>query len=182
MAQAFDDRPMAENGLMQRRQQVTCSECGRSHPEGDTRVIDEAPVCTDCLYGKTQPVQIYPIGFVANSQERDGSEFCLRGRAETSRVQLLPSQRRFMYKLEEEDRLTIVYHLHQARAVRSRFERGLDGKEVGVFASRTPDRLSRIGISEVRLVAVDGTTLVVEGLDAVDGTPVLDVKVSQPPE
>jgi tRNA (Thr-GGU) A37 N-methylase len=34
----------------------------------------------------------------------------------------------------------------------------------------------------VRLVAVDGTTLVVEGLDAVDGTPVLDVKVSQPPE
>ncbi len=173
---------MAENGRMQRVKQVTCSECGQRRPQDDTRVIDDAPVCTGCLYGETRPVQIYPIGFVVNDQQRDDSAFGLRARAETSRVQLLPSQRRFMYRLEEEDRLTIVYYLHQARAIRSRFERGLDGKEVGVFASRTPDRLSRIGISEVRLVAVDGTSLVVEGLDAVNGTPVLDVKMSQRPE
>ena len=37
-------------------------------------------------------------------------------------------QKRFMYKLEEEERLTIVYYLHKARPVRSRFKRGLDGK------------------------------------------------------
>jgi tRNA (Thr-GGU) A37 N-methylase len=70
-----------------------------------------------------------------------------------------------------------VRYLHEARAVRSRFRRGLDGKEVGVFASRTPDRPSRIGIQDVGLVAVEGTTLLVEGLDAVNGTPVLDIKM-----
>ena len=129
-----------------------------------------------------RPVRIYPIGFVVNGQERDDSDFGLRSQAETSRVELLPSQRRFMYKLEEEDRLTIVYYLHQARAIRSRFDRGLDGKQVGVFASRTPDRLSRIGIQDVRLLRVDGTTLVVEGLDAVDGTPVLDIKMCRRPD
>jgi len=63
-------------------------------------------------------------------------------------------------KLEDERNLTIVYYLHKSRSVKARFKRGLDGKEVGVFASRTPDRLSRIGIQDVRLVKVEGTTLV----------------------
>jgi tRNA (Thr-GGU) A37 N-methylase len=61
--------------------------------------------------------------------------------------------------------------------VKSTFKRGLDGKEVGVFASRTPYRLSRIGIQDVKLVKVEGTTLYVEGLDAINGSPVLDIKL-----
>jgi len=84
-----------------------------------------------------------------------------------------------MYKLEDERNLTIVYYLHKSRTVKARFKRGLDGKEVGVFASRTPDRLSRIGIQDVRLVKVEGTTLVVKGLDAINGTPVLDIKLKR---
>jgi len=95
----------------------------------------------------------------------------------TSRIELLPSQERFLYKLDEEKHLTVVYYLHKARPVRSRFKRGLDGKEVGVFASRTPDRLTPIGIQDVRLVGIRGTVLIVEGLDAIDGTPVLDLKM-----
>jgi tRNA (Thr-GGU) A37 N-methylase len=82
-----------------------------------------------------------------------------------------------MFKLEEEEHLTVVYYLHKARAARTRFNRGVDGKEVGIFASRTPDRPSRIGIQDVRLVRLDGTALTVEGLDAIDGTPVLDIKM-----
>jgi tRNA (Thr-GGU) A37 N-methylase len=56
----------------------------------------------------------------------------------------------------------------------------MDGKKVGVFASRSPDRLSRIGIQDVRLVRIEGTTLVVEGMDAINGTPVLDIKLRWP--
>ena len=162
---------------MRRTKRVRCSECDLHCAEEDAFVIDDAVVCRHCLYGEIQPILIYPIGFVSNSQERDDSEFGLQAHADTSRIELLPSQRRFMYKLEEEERLTIVYCLHKARAVRSRFRRGLDGKEVGVFASRTPDRLSRIGIQDVRLIGVEDTALVVEGLDAINGTPVLDVKL-----
>ena len=156
---------------------IQCSECGASRSEQDVFVIDGTPVCCSCLFGELSAVRIYPIGFVANTQARDRSDFGLRGRSSTSRIELLPSQKRFMYRLEEERYLTIVYHLHESRPVRSRFRRGLDGKEVGVFASRTPDRLSPIGIQDVRLVQVQGTTLVVEGLDTIDGTPVLDIKM-----
>jgi tRNA (adenine37-N6)-methyltransferase len=51
-----------------------------------------------------------------------------------------------------------------------------DWPEVGIFAQRAKDRPNRLGLCTCELVAVDGTTLVVRGLDAIDGTPVLDVK------
>jgi tRNA-Thr(GGU) m(6)t(6)A37 methyltransferase TsaA len=47
---------------------------------------------------------------------------------------------------------------------------------VGIFAQRAKDRPNRIGSTVCELVAVDGAAIEVRGLDAVDGTPVLDVK------
>ena len=47
---------------------------------------------------------------------------------------------------------------------------------VGILAQRAKDRPNRIGVSRCELAGVDGTDLLVRGLDAVDGTPVLDVK------
>ena len=47
---------------------------------------------------------------------------------------------------------------------------------VGIFAQRAKDRPNRLGVSRCALLGVDGLDLHVAGLDAVDGTPVLDVK------
>ena len=46
----------------------------------------------------------------------------------------------------------------------------------GVFSTRSPDRPNPIGLHRVRILAVDGLRLHVGGLEALDGTPVLDVK------
>ena len=46
----------------------------------------------------------------------------------------------------------------------------------GVFSTRSPDRPNPIGLHRARIVAVDGLRVRVDGLEAVDGTPVLDVK------
>ena len=51
-----------------------------------------------------------------------------------------------------------------------------DWPEVGIFAQRGKDRPNRIGVSRCELLAVEELELRVRGLDAVDGTPVLDVK------
>ena len=48
----------------------------------------------------------------------------------------------------------------------------------GVFATRSPDRPNPIGLHRCRVLAVDGTRLTVGGLEAVDGTPVVDVKIA----
>ena len=47
---------------------------------------------------------------------------------------------------------------------------------VGIFGQRGKNRPNRIGTTIVRIVSVDGLSLKVSGLDAVDGTPVLDIK------
>jgi tRNA-Thr(GGU) m(6)t(6)A37 methyltransferase TsaA len=47
---------------------------------------------------------------------------------------------------------------------------------VGIFAQRGKGRPNRIGVCVCRLLSVDGLNLSVQGLDAIDGTPVLDIK------
>lgn len=51
-----------------------------------------------------------------------------------------------------------------------------DWPRVGIFAQRGKNRPNRIGICVCNIIAVDGLALTVEGLDAIDGTPVLDIK------
>ena len=51
-----------------------------------------------------------------------------------------------------------------------------DGPLAGIFAQRGRNRPNRLGVSVCRIVGVDGLSLEVEGLDAIDGTPVLDIK------
>jgi len=48
--------------------------------------------------------------------------------------------------------------------------------KVGIFAQRAKDRVNHIGATICRVASVRGTTLAVTGLDAIDGTPVLDIK------
>ena len=48
--------------------------------------------------------------------------------------------------------------------------------EHGVFATRSPDRPNPIGLHRVQVLAVDGPRMRVSGLEALDGTPVVDVK------
>jgi tRNA-Thr(GGU) m(6)t(6)A37 methyltransferase TsaA len=46
----------------------------------------------------------------------------------------------------------------------------------GVFATRSPDRPNPIGLHEVHILAISGTRVRVRNLEAVDGTPILDIK------
>ncbi len=46
----------------------------------------------------------------------------------------------------------------------------------GVFSTRSPDRPNPIGLHQVRIAAIDGDVLAIEALEAVDGTPVIDIK------
>jgi tRNA (adenine37-N6)-methyltransferase len=51
-----------------------------------------------------------------------------------------------------------------------------DWPRIGVFAQRGRNRPNRLGVSVCRILGIEGTRLVVGGLDAIDGTPVLDIK------
>jgi tRNA-Thr(GGU) m(6)t(6)A37 methyltransferase TsaA len=56
-----------------------------------------------------------------------------------------------------------------------------DMQAVGVFAQRTKYRPNPLGITAVQLLGIEGNIVKVRGLDALDGTPVLDIKPYMPP-
>ncbi len=77
--------------------------------------------------------------------------------------------------------IEVVFHFDRVAEAEinagARHPRGrTDWPLVGIFAQRGRNRPNRIGVSICRLLSVDGTRLKVRGLDAVDGTPVLDIK------
>jgi tRNA (adenine37-N6)-methyltransferase len=73
-------------------------------------------------------------------------------------------------------RIILVYFFHRSHGYALRVVPFLDDRERGVFATRAPRRPNPIGLSVVRLVAVQGCRLVIEDVDVLDGTPVLDIK------
>ena len=77
--------------------------------------------------------------------------------------------------------LTVIYQFH--RVADGKIERGArhprgrtDWPKVGIFAQRGKVRPNRIGVTTCEIIAVDGVVVRVRGLDAIDGTPVLDIK------
>lgn len=77
--------------------------------------------------------------------------------------------------------LIFVTHLHLAARERLEVTPFLDDRSRGVFATRAPARPNRIGLSIVRLEALDGRVPHFSGNDMVDGTPVFDIKPYVPP-
>jgi tRNA-Thr(GGU) m(6)t(6)A37 methyltransferase TsaA len=99
-------------------------------------------------------------------------------RSVESRIIIDPSLAEGLQGLEPGRRMMVVFCFHRSQGFdllqhpqgnRSRPRRG-------VFALRSPRRPNPIGVTVVDLVAVKGNTLRVRGLDAINGTPVLDLK------
>ena len=83
--------------------------------------------------------------------------------------------------IDDFSHLEVIFHFDQVAESEinagARHPRGrTDWPLVGIFAQRGRNRPNRIGVSICRLLSVEGTRLKVRGLDAVDGTPVLDIK------
>lgn len=98
-----------------------------------------------------------------------------------SRILLEPEFSGGLLGLKDFSHAIVVTYLHEARYERERHlqrrPRGLaEMPKVGIFSQRAKDRPNPIGITAVKIMAVGDSCLEVQGLDAVDGTPVLDIK------
>jgi len=91
-------------------------------------------------------------------------------------LEVLPAYAAGLRDLEGFEYLIFLTHMHLVSEERLQVVPFLDTVSHGVFATRAPNRPNRIGLSIVRLLSIDGTTLRFEGNDMIDGTPVLDIK------
>lgn len=95
-------------------------------------------------------------------------------------VEVFPEFAPGLRDLDGFDRIWLLYWFDQARAAQLEVVPYLDTQKRGIFATRAPCRPNPIGLSCVRLLAVEGSRLRVADLDVLDGTPLLDIKPYAP--
>ncbi len=117
-----------------------------------------------------------PIGYVHNHNTLDTHSGDIQ--SSTSEVVLDGKYADGLMDLDKNGLITVIFHFHLAEGYKLRLHpRGDESRPItGVFNTRSQFRPNPIGVTVVRLKSVEGNRLVVEGLDAVDGTPVLDIK------
>jgi tRNA-Thr(GGU) m(6)t(6)A37 methyltransferase TsaA len=118
-------------------------------------------------------VEFKAIGYVRSEFIEPADHVAMREKEST--IVIDPVYGDGLYRIEEKSYLTVVFHFHRAEGYSLQGTRR-DGEFVGVFASRSPRRPNAIGVTTVQLLERKGNELRVRGLDALDGTPVLDLK------
>jgi tRNA-Thr(GGU) m(6)t(6)A37 methyltransferase TsaA len=78
--------------------------------------------------------------------------------------------------LEGFSHVYLIYHFHRAGPARLTLKPFLQDVDRGVFATRAPCRPNAIGLSVVELIRREGNVLHLDGVDILDGTPLLDIK------
>ena len=92
------------------------------------------------------------------------------------RVEIHPEFAEGLHDLEGFSHIFLVYVFHESSGFSLLVKPFLDDQLHGVFATRYPSRPNPIGLSVVRLLGRQGNILEVEGVDVLDGTPLLDIK------
>lgn len=91
------------------------------------------------------------------------------------RIEIFPPWEQALAGLEAQGWVEVFYWLHQSRRDLL-IQRRKDGVPRGTFSLRSPVRPNPIGTSVARLVAIEGNVILVQGLDCLDGTPLIDLK------
>jgi tRNA-Thr(GGU) m(6)t(6)A37 methyltransferase TsaA len=98
--------------------------------------------------------------------------------APDARIELAPSVQDGLHRIQAGDALIIITWLHKSRRnVLKTHPRGDESVPLtGVFATRSPDRPNPLGLHPVTVLEIAGRELKVGPLEAIDGTPVVDIK------
>ena len=124
-------------------------------------------------------MNLTPIGIV-HSPLTNPSDAPRQGRegAPSAWLEIYPAYQEGLLGIRPGSELILITWLHLAERDRQQTHPRGDRSQplTGVFSSRSPHRPNPLGLHRVRVLAVDSGRLQVEPLEAVDGTPILDIK------
>lgn len=125
------------------------------------------------------PIELKPIGFVEAIRPHAADDFWGGEEACITLTEAYPAEA--LQGLDDFSHVEIIFLFHEVQAekivVGARHPRNNpDWPKIGIFAQRGKNRPNRIGTTLCRIVRVEGSKLIVAELDAINGTPVLDIK------
>ncbi len=101
-----------------------------------------------------------------------------------ARIEILPEFIEGIEGIKENSHSVVLFYFHESTKAPLRLiphpDSNRERKETGVFSTRSPNRPNGIGMSIVKFTRIEGNVLEFEGVDMLDGTPVLDIKPYSP--
>lgn len=94
----------------------------------------------------------------------------------TGRAEVFPEYSQGLRNLDESAKVYLFFAFHTVEGFELITRSRLRGRDMGVFATRSPKRPSRLGMSLVEVVSIENGVLVFKGVDMLDGSPLLDIK------
>ena len=125
-----------------------------------------------------EPITYFPIGTI-HSPFTDISGMPIQptgARAVRGTVEISEKYAEGLADLEGFSRIILIYAFHKCASCQLTVTPFLDTTTHGIFATRAPCRPNAVGISIVKLVTIKGCELIIEDVDVLDGTPLLDIK------
>jgi len=124
-----------------------------------------------------EKIALKPVGFVKTKAV--GKE--VRDKGNVSEIVFREDLAEALDGVEDFSHLFVIFWMHEIseeerRTMKVRPRGRRDMPLLGAFATRTPHRPNPIGLTLVELLEVEGNVVTIRGLDAFDGTPVLDIK------
>ncbi|PSA93905.1 tRNA (N6-threonylcarbamoyladenosine(37)-N6)-methyltransferase TrmO [Bacillus atrophaeus] len=123
-------------------------------------------------------IKLNPIAYVQNSIHNVTDD---HWGSVISVIELINGTETAWQGIEEFTHVEIIFYFHgvsdEKITYKARHPRNNKAfPEIGIFAQRGKNRPNKLGVTTVELVELSGKTITVKGLDAINGTPVLDVK------
>jgi tRNA-Thr(GGU) m(6)t(6)A37 methyltransferase TsaA len=125
------------------------------------------------------PYSVHPIGFIRSDikSRTDAPRQGLEG-APNAFLEMLPACVEGLERMQVRDEIIVITWLHGAqRDVLKVHPRGEPANPLtGVFSTRSPDRPNPLGLHRVKVLEIASGRLYVGPIEAIDGTPVIDIK------
>jgi len=122
-------------------------------------------------------LEIAPIGVIHSPYKtRPEAPHQGYGSEDISEIELFEKYEEGAMDIENLSHILVVYYFYQSKGYSLMVKTPWDDVRHGVFATRSPDRPNSLGVCTAKLVSRDGRFLKVMGLDALDGSPLIDIK------
>ncbi len=125
----------------------------------------------------TQSLELKPIGIIHSPyKDRDVAPYQGYRSKKLSRIEVFGEFEEGLQDIEGFSHIIVIYWFHKSQGYHLLVKTPWDDIPHGLFTTRSPNRPSPLGLTVVELVAREKNILNVLGLDAIDGTPLLDIK------
>jgi tRNA-Thr(GGU) m(6)t(6)A37 methyltransferase TsaA len=126
---------------------------------------------------KRHSLELQPIGIIHSPYKDRGEEPSQGHRSdEISRIEAFKEFEEGLQDIEGFSHIIVIYWFHKSHGYHLLVKTPWDDIPHGLFATRSPNRPCPLGLTVLELVASEKNILKVKGLDAIDGTPLLDIK------